>query len=112
MRNSNISRTITSSTMLRRQRHVLRRVRIGRGTVHKYLVEMEKAVDAFLSGQEDHDGTGRRCTPLLSRRQSWEIYHAALPTIAEEHIEEYVSPFRSLCSGSGEFYILRARVYL
>ena len=33
---------------------IAERVRIGRGTVHKYL---GKAGDAFLSGQEDHDGT-------------------------------------------------------
>ena len=81
---------------------------IGRGTVHKYLVEMEKR--GMLSYQ------GRNITTARTEKMHTSTFKAAvvgdiscgLPNIAEEHIEEYVSLPESMF-GSGEFYILRAR---
>ena len=87
---------------------IAERVRIGRGTVHKYLVEMDER--GMLSYQ------GRNITTARTEKMHTSTFKAAvvgdiscgLPNIAEEHIEEYVSLPESMF-GSGEFYILRAR---
>ena len=81
---------------------------IGRGTAHKYLVEMDER--GMLSYQ------GRKITTERTEKMHTSTFRAAvvgdiscgLPNIAEEHIEEYVSLPESMF-GSGEFYILRAR---
>ena len=81
---------------------------IARGTVHKYLVEMDER--GMLSYQ------GRNITTERTEKMHTSTFRAAvvediscgLPDIAEEHIEEYVSLPESMF-GSGEFYILRAR---
>ena len=81
---------------------------IGRGTVHKYLAEMDER--GMLSYQ------GRKITTARTEKMHTSTFRAAvvgdiscgLPNIAEEHIEEYVSLPESMF-GSGEFYILRAR---
>ena len=80
---------------------------IGRGTAHKYLVEMDER--GMLSYQ------GRNITTARTEKMHTSTFRAAvvgdiscgLPNIAEEHIEEYVSLPESMF-GSGEFYILRA----
>ena len=80
---------------------------IARGTVHKYLVEMDER--GMLSYQ------GRNITTERTEKMHTSTFRAAvvgdiscgLPNIAEEHIEEYVSLPESMF-GSGEFYILRA----
>ncbi|MEI3518571.1 MAG: transcriptional repressor LexA [Clostridia bacterium] len=81
---------------------------IARGTVHKYLVEMDER--GMLSYQ------GRNITTARTEKMHTSTFRAAvvgdiscgLPDIAEEHIEEYVSLPESMF-GSGEFYIFRAR---
>ena len=81
---------------------------IGRGTAHKYLVEMDER--GMLSYQ------GRKITTARTEKMHTSTFRAAvvgdiscgLPNIAEEHIEEYISLPESMF-GSGEFYILRAR---
>ena len=80
---------------------------IGRGTAHKYLVEMDER--GMLSYQ------GRKITTERTEKMHTSTFRAAvvgdiscgLPNIAEEHIEEYVALPESMF-GSGEFYILRA----
>ena len=80
---------------------------IGRGTAHKYLVEMDER--GMLSYQ------GRNITTARTEKMHTSTFRAAvvgdiscgLSNIAEEHIEEYVSLPESMF-GSGEFYILRA----
>ena len=80
---------------------------IGRGTAHKYLVEMDER--GMLSYQ------GRNITTERTEKMHTSTFRAAvvgdiscgLPNIAEEHIEEYVALPESMF-GSGEFYILRA----
>ena len=80
---------------------------IGRGTAHKYLVEMDER--GMLSYQ------GRKITTERTEKMHTSTFRAAvvgdiscgLPNIAEEHVEEYVSLPESMF-GSGEFYILRA----
>ena len=79
---------------------------IGRGTVHKYLAEMDER--GMLSYQ------GRKITTARTEKMHTSTFRAAvvgdiscgLPNIAEEHIEEYVFLPESM-SGSGEFYIFR-----
>lgn len=81
---------------------------IGRGTVHKYLAEMDER--GMLSYQ------GRKITTARTEKMHTSTFRAAvvgdiscgLPDIAEEHIEEYVSLPESMF-GSGEFYIFRIR---
>ncbi|MDD6476615.1 MAG: transcriptional repressor LexA [Eubacteriales bacterium] len=81
---------------------------IARGTVHKYLVEMDER--GMLSYQ------GRNITTERTEKMHTSTFRAAvvgdiscgLPDIAEEHIEEYVSLPESMF-GSGEFYIFRIR---
>ena len=81
---------------------------IARGTVHKYLVEMDER--GMLSYQ------GRKITTERTEKMHTSTFRAAvvediscgLPDIAEEHIEEYVSLPESMF-GSGEFYIFRIR---
>lgn len=83
-------------------------VGISRGTVHRYLTEMDER--GMLSYQ------GREIRTEAMMKIDWNNNRAAvvgdvacgIPKLAEENIEEYVSLPDSLF-GSGPFFILRAR---
>lgn len=81
---------------------------IARGTVHKYLVEMdEKGMLSYCGRTITTERTEKMHTTRFRAAVVGDI-SCGLPNIAEENIEEYVSLPESMF-GRGEFYILRAR---
>ncbi len=81
---------------------------ISRGTVHKYLVEMDEKGMLSYQGRIIKTERTEKMHTLTFRAAVVGDISCGLPNIAEEHIEEYVSLPESMF-GSGEFYILRAR---
>lgn len=84
-------------------------VGMNRGSVQKYLVEMEQ------KGMIEYDGRIRHISGSSARTESKETYNAGIlgsiacgiPEDIEEYVEEYV-PLPISIFGDGELYILRA----
>lgn len=82
-------------------------VGVSRGTVYKYLVEMNER------GMIEYDGQG--ISTEITRKINREISHTAIigsipcgsPEYEEENIEKYIS-LPTAIFGSGDFYVLRA----
>ncbi len=81
----------------------------NRGSVQKYLVEMQQ------KGMIEYDGHIRHINGSAARTESKDTYNAGIlgsiacgiPDDVEEHVEEYV-PLPVSIFGMGELYILRA----
>ncbi len=83
-------------------------VGISRGTVHRYLVEMDERGMLSYTGREIRTNVMLKTDLNENRAAVLGSVACGLPQFAEENIEEYVSLPESLF-GKGPFYLLHAK---